>query len=554
MVENLGNMTETFVLVNSSTDEPDVQSLDADSVTLDAGESSGRVVGDKFETLKLNVSASTPGVYRVDVDATSSFDATVKDSIETWTIVQGEVGSVTKINATIIDSALIDSSITDSTVTNSAINNSIISGSTITNSIIKDSEVVGTPLSDVMLEDAVVTNGKIASGTITLYSSPGITFVITREIPISTLLIGSDYRNSDLVGLKYVTSDKSLSVSGDNSGTGFDIYARDDYFAGSLSAQRSTIPPFGFKELDYNIGGYVFVAPSKNVESSTDLVTIKLYYDPALSQELINRLTIMYYNEQAGKWQPIAVSGINLIEKYVYGKVPHWSVFALMAQTPTPSGPSGPGVFAGGGGAAPSVPGEMTIPIANPGTNIFHFEVLGLDVLTVSINLESTTFKAKVAMESTDKPVGIPDCPGTAYSYFDISTNLEAENINAATINFRVSKSWALINGVDSIRMYRYANGWQELKTLKITEDDEYIYFAAETPGLSLFVISSEEKGVEIAPPATPTPTLIPATPAPTPIPPAEPLLGTRMIAILVAIAALAIVSVAYLMLRRRRP
>jgi len=342
VVENLGNMPDIFDLVASSSDNPDVLSLDRNTIPLGAGEISASVIGNEFKTIKLNVSDSAPGAYRVKVEANSRNDQNVRDSIETWTIVQGNISS-TSINSTITYSALINSSITDSTVTRSAIINSTIAHSTITNSIINNSTIIETDLSDIMtrlnvtrlyLEDAIVNNGNISSGTITIYSSPGITFVIHKEIPISVLVIGSNYFDSNLVGLKYVTSVKSLIVDANSSKTGFDIYAKDDYFAGSLDVQRSTIPAFGINETDNNVGGYLFVEVSDNVEGSTHLVVIKVFYDPALPQEVINSLTLMCYDNNTAKWVPIPDQGINFAGNYVWGNLSHYSIFAMIAQPP----------------------------------------------------------------------------------------------------------------------------------------------------------------------------------------------------------------------------
>jgi PGF-pre-PGF domain-containing protein len=565
LVENLGNVPDTFNLVASSTDNPEVLSLDADTVTLGPGEGSGRVIEDEFKTVQLNVTDSTPGIYRVKVEAIADSpvwgrDETVKDSSETWTIVQGRMGSGTEINSTIIESALIDSSLTDSTVNRSAIIISTISGSTITSSIIKNSTIIETDLSDIMtrlnasmlyLEDAMVNNGNISRGNITI-GSPGISFVIRNEIPISELVIGTDHFDSNLVGLTYVKSDKSLTVDGENSDTGFDIYAGDNYFAGSLSVQRSRIPPFGFKECDNNMGGYEFVEVSENVEGSTDLVVIKVFYDATLPSEVINSLTLVCYNENTAKWEPIPDSGINFAGKYVWGNRSHYSVFALIVQPPVLK-PLGPGLaVVTGGGRGPS-PWEIAILIASPGTNFFHFEWLGLDILSVATDLKNVAMNAKVGLKRTDKPVEISDCPGSVYGYYDISTNLESENLDSVTINFRVSKVWTVLNdlSVESIKLYRYAKSWEELKTSKFTEDNDYIYFSAESPDLSLFAIAGKKKAAQIAPLTSPK-----APPASAPMPPKSPPTPpfplVPLVAVIAILTALIVVAVAYILLRRR--
>ncbi|MGD9779348.1 PGF-pre-PGF domain-containing protein, partial [Methanomethylovorans sp.] len=55
-------------------------------------------------------------------------------------------------------------------------------------------------------------------------------------------------------------------------------------------------------------------------------------------------------------------------------------------------------------------------------------------------------------------------------------------------------------NNIDpsTIRMTRYNDGkWEELATQKENDDEEYLYFVAETPGFSIFsVVGDEVKAV----------------------------------------------------------
>ena len=205
---------------------------------------------------------------------------------------------------------------------------------------------------------------------------------------------------------------------------------------------------------------------------------------------------------------------------------------------------TGGGGGGGGGGFVPipeeiALPEEITIPI--PGTKIFSFSLLGLEV---SIDLKNMTSDARVALKVMNKPAEIPDPPGTVYSYFELPANLETENIQSASMSFRVNKSWTVIDDISvaTIKLCRYAsaNGWEELETSKIKEDEDYLYFSAdETPALSLFAITGEKKGVGFAPPA-------PSAPVPVPV------IGWFIIIVAIAASAI-IVSVVYLALRRRK-
>jgi PGF-pre-PGF domain-containing protein len=88
--------------------------------------------------------------------------------------------------------------------------------------------------------------------------------------------------------------------------------------------------------------------------------------------------------------------------------------------------------------------------------------------------------------------------PGLVYSNLNIWVGkvgfATEDNIANPVIGFSVSKEWLTENEVKegSIALYRYSEGkWNNLNTIKIGEDDSYIYFESETPGFSPFAISA---------------------------------------------------------------
>ncbi|HUV80506.1 MAG TPA: NosD domain-containing protein [Candidatus Bathyarchaeia archaeon] len=331
VVENLGNMPDTFNLTVSSSDDPEVVIVDPNTITLGPG-------GVDYDTIELNVGHTEPGIYRARIEARSWNDNTVKDTIETLTIVRGEVDS-DHINSTINDSALITSSINDSIINRSAIINAIIFGSTITESVIISSEVTGTTLSAVTLDNAIVNEGVISSGSITMN---GVTYEITSEQRIADLVIGSDYSDSNLVGIKY---GKTLYVATEESSVDFDISAKYDYFAGSMQVQKSEIPPNGIPGITNTVGGYVYANVSDNVANNTDWVMIKVFYDQTELGDLSeSSLTLRYFNESADPpgWEDLPLSEVNPEENYVWANISHYSVFAVSGSV-TPKG-RGPGV------------------------------------------------------------------------------------------------------------------------------------------------------------------------------------------------------------------
>lgn len=95
--------------------------------------------------------------------------------------------------------------------------------------------------------------------------------------------------------------------------------------------------------------------------------------------------------------------------------------------------------------------------------------------------------------------------PGTVYKNLNIwvgnSGFSSSENLENASISFRVNRTWISENGVreNSITLYRYSNNtWNSLPTTPTGEDKDYFYFNSETPGFSPFAIASPEKNSQI--------------------------------------------------------
>ena len=102
------------------------------------------------------------------------------------------------------------------------------------------------------------------------------------------------------------------------------------------------------------------------------------------------------------------------------------------------------------------------------------------------------------AKELVEKPADIPDAPDIVFKYLEYHIeNVLAEDIGEITIPFDVPKSWIASENIDpvTVRLNRYYEDvWNPLPTEKVGEDDEYIYYSAETEGLSLFAIIGEKK------------------------------------------------------------
>jgi PGF-pre-PGF domain-containing protein len=111
---------------------------------------------------------------------------------------------------------------------------------------------------------------------------------------------------------------------------------------------------------------------------------------------------------------------------------------------------------------------------------------------------------AKVQVLS-DAPAGVPNPSGKSYQMMSIDVGSEGtiskDNADNIMIRFKVSKEWIKENDIDvsTIRMTRYhGGGWQDLPTYQEREEDEFIYFTAETPGFSIFNVVGDKEGADI--------------------------------------------------------
>ena len=183
-----------------------------------------------------------------------------------------------------------------------------------------------------------------------------------------------------------------------------------------------------------------------------------------------------------------------------------------------------------------------------------------MDVSMLTLKADANASNVEVKIEKVERTPGIPEPPGTAYTYFDI----EVKNPGAAKIEgkveFKVAKSWIAADNIDeaTVKLNRYDESrgeWKALPTHKTGEDNATVYFEAETPGFSLFGVTGEKKvEVETAAAATPTPTtaVAAATPAAAPAatPAPTPVSKTPSFEVIFAVVALLIV---YMMVYRNK-
>ncbi|MCD4800528.1 MAG: PGF-pre-PGF domain-containing protein [Methanococcoides sp.] len=183
---------------------------------------------------------------------------------------------------------------------------------------------------------------------------------------------------------------------------------------------------------------------------------------------------------------------------------------SFVINTPKTSGGS-----SGGGGGGSGATGETFENIAFKdvktenilgGLEIsytFDEERNAIEYINLSALRNYGRVSATVEVLNDDSSMVDESAPGIVYSNLNIwvgkSGFATEDNIADLVIGFSVAKDWFTENGIDdnSIVLYRHSGGnWNALNTMKVGEDDSYIYFEAKTPGFSPFAITGETNSV----------------------------------------------------------
>jgi len=175
-------------------------------------------------------------------------------------------------------------------------------------------------------------------------------------------------------------------------------------------------------------------------------------------------------------------------------------------------GSSGGGGGGGGGSASPESSRNIELKeISNEQVfkgihTCYTFKGEANDIVSVEFDPKKTFGKTTAIVEilkNTSSIVKGP-VPGEVYKNINIwignSGFSRPENLENARINFRVSKTWISEHSINknTVTMYRYnQNQWSPLSTALKEENEDYLYFTAETPGFSPFAISSTEKNIQ---------------------------------------------------------
>jgi len=129
----------------------------------------------------------------------------------------------------------------------------------------------------------------------------------------------------------------------------------------------------------------------------------------------------------------------------------------------------------------------------------FDFAKNATCIVYVSFDSKKTAGKTTTIVEELkNKSTLVSGLPsGEVYKFINIwvgnSGYATEKNIETPVIGFKVEKAWMQENGIDSssITLNRYSDeAWEQLPINLSGEDDEFMYFTAETPAFSFFAIT----------------------------------------------------------------
>jgi len=135
---------------------------------------------------------------------------------------------------------------------------------------------------------------------------------------------------------------------------------------------------------------------------------------------------------------------------------------------------------------------EIIDEIAEGETKTINLTEYVSSLQTIEITAAKSLENVTINITTTSEPDGVTEPTDEVYLYIVIDIDVEASDISSVNISFEVEKIWLDHHNIDksTVRLLRYNNGeWEELTTTIVTEDDDYVYYKATTPGFSTFAI-----------------------------------------------------------------
>jgi len=169
------------------------------------------------------------------------------------------------------------------------------------------------------------------------------------------------------------------------------------------------------------------------------------------------------------------------------------------AASSSPSGSSSSGSSSSGSTVLSSDPSESTsFDLIPAGSKVVSIDRTGIPVSEIFITTLAASTNVKFVVTSVSSPSSTYTA-NTVYKYIQVDhAALSNDIIDDARIKFAVAKSWLTSNNKDktSIALLRYTTQWDVLTTTITSEDNTYVYYLADSPGLSLFAISTKPAAI----------------------------------------------------------
>jgi PGF-pre-PGF domain-containing protein len=153
-------------------------------------------------------------------------------------------------------------------------------------------------------------------------------------------------------------------------------------------------------------------------------------------------------------------------------------------------------------------PGKVNITLSSLTTSgkmiatIARFEDVAIREMNITVVNNVANIKIMISKLSILPSTVFYDIDGKVYHYINIERiNITDSDINTVNFEFAVNKTWLTDNNVDAsnITLYRWANNkWNDLSAVKINESTQEVFYNANSPGLSVFIIGTKGGAPEV--------------------------------------------------------
>lgn len=268
-----------------------------------------------------------------------------------------------------------------------------------------------------------------------------------------------------------------------------------------FSANDVTYPNTVYFTLEFHNNGTVDMNVSGNlsVKKGVSAIYTSQVFDGNVSASQYRNFTFNWIPTDTGDFLAnvtINMTNNQLNQTNLTFAVTSFTVYSQPSQPPpeTPSSPPRSPVLNITKTWDEILPGAaVTIKIDN--TQIAFTEI------TIEVNKESSKVKVEVN-KIKERPGSVrKDPPGKTYQYMEVKHENLEENLEKATINFRVENQWVSDNNIDksTVTLNRYSSvteEWESLFTTFLSEDSNYAHYSADVTSLSIFSVTGKEKTI----------------------------------------------------------